>query len=309
MFSWYQDSRSPHNWLKTLLETNEEDGVLSFSSIQAFSMIYFPKMQRQWSLVPKGAVFYTRALRALPSQLEDPVAALSDDVLLAIICMGMYEVVMFDQPTGWLLHYKGLARLAAIRGPRRHQSGSGFAMLPTMRYCITAGYLVERKRCFLGNSEWKAISWMKVGLDSKTPLDKLHDIFCDVPGFLEDRDRLDSWMPNTPVLLELAGLKMAVSTSTPSNDPLLPMEGTRYDVVIEICRMVDFHAHCLRRNNGTFLLIFTLNAAYIHLDGDQDGARPWLERPCPFLRTRMGLSLGGGRIYLVSRLRWVFFVY
>ena len=54
---------------------------------------------------------------------------------------------------------------------------------------------MERKRCFLESDEWKTIPWAK-DPGAKTPLDELHDILCDLPGFLEDIDRIRAWDPN-----------------------------------------------------------------------------------------------------------------
>jgi hypothetical protein len=62
----------------------------------------------------KGAGFYSRALSALRAQLQDATLVLKDDVLVAIICMAIYELVTFHQPTGWLHHYRGLAHLVFL---------------------------------------------------------------------------------------------------------------------------------------------------------------------------------------------------
>jgi hypothetical protein len=78
------------------------------------STIYFAKVNHNNELMRKGAGFYSRALRALRSHLEDPNLVLEDDLIVAIICMAIYEMVTFTQPTGWLHHYKGLARLVNI---------------------------------------------------------------------------------------------------------------------------------------------------------------------------------------------------
>jgi hypothetical protein len=35
-------------------------------------------------------------------------------------------------------------------------------------------------------------------MGSKTPIDYLHDVFCDIPGLLEGLDQVIAWGPNTP---------------------------------------------------------------------------------------------------------------
>lgn len=236
------------------------------------------------------------------------------------------------------------------------------------------GYLIERKHCFLGTPEWKTIPWAKVGLNAKLPLDKLHDMLCDIPGYLEEIDLLGKWtqempkkneslaafrkkvfasldtlhnwrwewekdfpgstytisprgldpetsrpLPPSPFqsviwftnpyranelmtynvvrllltrLLELTGVNIDQPESPDFSDPLLPMEGARHDVAIEICRIVDYHLHCFRRSSGAFMLIFPLNVAYLHLDGDRDGARSWLETTMAIVADRHGFEVG-----------------
>lgn len=87
---------------------------MAFASTRALATGYFAKTHRQSDLMRKGAGFYSRALSALRSQLQDPTLVLKDDVLVAIICMAIYELVTFHQPTGWLHHYRGLAHLVSL---------------------------------------------------------------------------------------------------------------------------------------------------------------------------------------------------
>lgn len=123
LFTWHENPSSPESaaWISVLLKANEDDGVLSFTSIRALATTYFAKTHSQSSLMRKGAGFYSRALSALRSQLQDPYLALQDDILVAIVCMAIYELVTFHQPTGWLHHYSGLAQLVCIVA----YSGSG----------------------------------------------------------------------------------------------------------------------------------------------------------------------------------------
>jgi hypothetical protein len=237
------------------------------------------------------------------------------------------------------------------------------------------GYLVERKHCFLETTEWKTVPWEEVGLGAKLPIDKLHDILCDIPGYLEDIDLLGKWtrdssdkenfltklrerllaslnalyswrwewekdfpastysvspngldpetslpLPPSPfesvlwfvnpyranelmtynsirVILTRSLQLIGINTDNPSSayvsDPLLPMQGTRHDVAVETCRMVDYHLHCFRRSSGAFLIIFPINIAYLHLDGNRDGrAKSWLEIVMAFVADIHGFEIG-----------------
>lgn len=121
LFSWHQDPASPESasWILSLTRHTEDEGDLSTSSLRALATAYFGKTHGHSELVRKGAGFYSRALTSLRGQLQDPNLLLEDEVLVAIICMGIYELVTFDQPKGWLHHYKGLARLVGLTSPEK----------------------------------------------------------------------------------------------------------------------------------------------------------------------------------------------
>jgi hypothetical protein len=113
LFSWHTDPQSPESaaWIFSLTCPSEDEKCLSTSSLRALATAYFGKAHGHSSLVRRGAGFYSRALTSLRGKLQDPTLVLGDEVLVAVVCMGIYELVTFDEPTGWLHHYKGLARL------------------------------------------------------------------------------------------------------------------------------------------------------------------------------------------------------
>jgi hypothetical protein len=116
LFVWHEDPASPQSvsWISVLLRYSDDQAVLSFTTIRALATAYFAKVYGSSELMRKGAWFYSRALGALRAQLQDPKLVLEEDVLVSIICMGVYELLAFTQPTGWLNHYKGLARLVSV---------------------------------------------------------------------------------------------------------------------------------------------------------------------------------------------------
>ncbi|KAJ5527800.1 hypothetical protein N7513_011959 [Penicillium frequentans] len=377
IFTWHDDPTSPHSagWIATLLRPREDEAALSSTSIRALATSYFAKMHGHVSLLQSGARQYSNALGVLQRRLNDSNLALEDDVLLAIICMSMYELVTVADPSAWVNHCKGLAQLTAIRGPYRHQAGVGHALLPTLRSTISIAYIVDRKRCFLEDPEWKTIPWDLKGLDSKIPIERLHDCLVNVPGIVEDMERLLAWdsdrpgraefkekhcqqafatleglyswrwdwqreFPNATSLvrpidiesegfcllplspfetviwfdehyratelivynairllltmtLEKAGIDIETHHSFDGvNDPLLPMQGSRHEVAVEICRMSSFHLQSFHQSSGAFMLLFPLNVALHHLDGDKDGVRPWLQKVLAIIADMHGFEVG-----------------
>lgn len=116
LFTWHDDATSLQvaSWIELLFQRTEDQAALSFTSVRALATTYFAKVNHNNELMRKGAGFYSRALRTLRSGLEDPNLVLEDDLIVAIICMSIYEMVTLTKPTGWLHHYKGLARLVNI---------------------------------------------------------------------------------------------------------------------------------------------------------------------------------------------------
>ncbi|KAJ5956373.1 hypothetical protein N7501_010652 [Penicillium viridicatum] len=367
----YLFNRAPA-WTSILLcQDNETE--LSTASVRALAMVYFAKVNKQHQVMHKGVSLYAHTLQTLQTKLHRQDQAMGDDVLVAIICLAIYELITLTQPRAWLSHYQGLARLMSRRGPYRHQSGIAFAMMPTLRSCIAIGYIIERKRCFLEDPAWKTIPWAERGLGSKTPTDLLQDIMCDIPGILQDQSEAALWHPNDsreeeltfvfiprvlstlealyswrwnwesqfpnstfittpieyissgPISLPLSSFKSVIWFQDPHravelivynavlliliralqiagvdpdnvqlegfSDPLLPMQGNRNDITIEICRMVDYHLHCLR-STGAFMLSFPLNVAYLHLDQKSTEAWSWLERIIADLADSHGFEVG-----------------
>ncbi|KAE8327072.1 hypothetical protein BDV39DRAFT_205203 [Aspergillus sergii] len=74
------------------------------------------------------------------------------------------------------------------------------------------------------------------------------------------------------------------------NDPLLPMEGSRRDIAIEILRMVDYHLDCLQGSVGALMLIFPLNVARRNLELDSDIA--WLDQVMAQIADTHGFEMG-----------------
>lgn len=116
LFTWQDDTSSPRapSWIEILFQRTEDEAALSFTSVSALATTYFAKVSRDSDLMRKGAGLYARALRTLRSNLEDSTLVLEDDLIVAVICMAIYEMITFTQPTGWLHHYRGLARLVNI---------------------------------------------------------------------------------------------------------------------------------------------------------------------------------------------------
>ena len=113
LFSWNETPASPFSasWIQVLLHDSAKSNELSRYSMSSLSTSFFGKVHADYRLMQKGASHYARALRALQIQLQDPKGVLEDSTLMAVLIMAIYEMVASEHPSGWLNHYKGLARL------------------------------------------------------------------------------------------------------------------------------------------------------------------------------------------------------
>lgn len=116
LFNWNDGPASPHvpAWTSILLHQGNE-AQLSTVSVRALAMVYFAKVNKQHQVMRKGVSFYAHALQDLQTKLLRQDQAMGDDVLVAIICLAIYELIALTQPRAWLSHYQGLARLVSAR--------------------------------------------------------------------------------------------------------------------------------------------------------------------------------------------------
>lgn len=91
--------------------------------------------------------------------------------------------------------------------------------------------------------------------------------------------------------LQIAGADLDKVQLGGINDPLLPMQGNRNDIAIEICRMVDYHLTYLK-STGAFMLLFPLNVAHLHLDQSSVEVKTWLERVMGHIADSHGFEVG-----------------
>ncbi|KAF4438585.1 hypothetical protein FACUT_4860 [Fusarium acutatum] len=166
----------------TPLVANLESITLSDSTrslaVRALAAVYFGKTNGDKRIFDLGSREYVKALNRVQLDLASSTAVLEWDTLASVICLCMFENIVFTDKTGWLKHYEGITQLVKLRGPWRHQTVLERELL---RQC--------RKHCYLTLPEWQAIPWPSTV--PRTASDALHDIFARVPGHLHDMDRVE----------------------------------------------------------------------------------------------------------------------
>ncbi|KAI7766332.1 hypothetical protein LZL87_012570 [Fusarium oxysporum] len=143
----------------TPLMANLESITLSDSTrslaVRALAAVYFGKTNSDKRIFDLGSREYVKALNRVQLDLASSTAVLEWDTLASVICLCMFENIVFTDKTGWLKHYEGITQL----------------------------------HCYLTLPEWQTIPWPSTV--PKTASDALHDIFACVPGQLHDMDRIE----------------------------------------------------------------------------------------------------------------------
>ena len=172
------------------------------SSVHALALAFFGKAHHQQNIVDQGADCYGKALRKLRDDLNDEQAMWSSSVLLSSILLARYELVASTGSAGWIQHAGGVEKLFELRGPRRHQSIEDRHIFEAARPIIAIKAITDCKRTFLDRTEWLTLPWAQ-DPDQKSTMNLLIDIFCIIPGLLEDSKSLHSntsfvWDLTTP---------------------------------------------------------------------------------------------------------------
>ncbi|KAF5972586.1 hypothetical protein FCOIX_9270 [Fusarium coicis] len=124
-------------------------------AVRALAAVYFGKTHGDKRIFDLGNREYVKALNRVQLDLASSTAVLEWDTLASVICLCMFENVVFTDKTGWLKHYEGITQL----------------------------------HCYLTLPEWQTVPWSSTV--PKTASDTLHDIFARVPGQLHDIDRVE----------------------------------------------------------------------------------------------------------------------
>ena len=93
--------------LPELLTTQKS--ALHQSCVQALAAMYFGRTNRDIQACEQGLRLYSKALTQLRADISNLNTELS--TIISVMCLCVYENVVFSQPTAWLMHYDGLGRL------------------------------------------------------------------------------------------------------------------------------------------------------------------------------------------------------
>ncbi|EHK47234.1 hypothetical protein TRIATDRAFT_45794 [Trichoderma atroviride IMI 206040] len=144
---------------------------------------FYARAQKRHDLMVNATLLYSRSLQHLRQDLQvlscHTSAAVMYSNLWSSFLLCLYEIVSGVSSVGWLEHCHGITALIV-------------------------NFLLQRKHCFLETDDWKTIPWL---IKPKSLGSSLQDLFCDVPGLMEDADVI---MSRSTLEEDLEGMKEAL---------------------------------------------------------------------------------------------------
>ena len=145
-------------WLQQAISNQKSTEALDLS-VKALAFTRLGWLQHDTALATRGNMLYVRALRELQRSLWDAEMMWFDETLAAAYALSVYEVSLFlgysclphtellqlfetttSSIKGWNSHLSGLGHLVRLRGPHRHQSPLGRAVLEAYRFSSVSDY-------------------------------------------------------------------------------------------------------------------------------------------------------------------------
>ncbi|KAL7905937.1 hypothetical protein GGI35DRAFT_459682 [Trichoderma velutinum] len=152
---------------------------------------FYARAHKRHDLMAHATALYSRSLQHLRQDLQglnrSTSAASMYSNLWSSFLLCLYEIVSGVSSAGWLEHCHGITALIQMLGPHAFQELGANLMLETYRGLIIVNFLMKRKRCFLEAPDWKTIPWT---IKRKSPGSRLQDLFCDIPGLMEETDEI-----------------------------------------------------------------------------------------------------------------------
>ncbi|KAH6849623.1 hypothetical protein B0I37DRAFT_427174 [Chaetomium sp. MPI-CAGE-AT-0009] len=195
-------------WTSVAWDTCREDEALTYALL-ANGLAAVGKRAAEGWVLRESLIMYGKSLKELAKALRTPARAQKNCSLLSTArLLSTFELfVGSDHQSSIATHSRNWERhvvgeLALLQARGRRPSSMEMRIPPLLTgACTTMSskeYIVSkmrRRRLFVHKPEWKTIPWTEV---PKTRTDLLLDLLLDVPGVLQDYDRMVSY-PDTAI--------------------------------------------------------------------------------------------------------------
>ncbi|KAI9046311.1 Zn(II)2Cys6 transcription factor [Aspergillus affinis] len=145
---------------ETITSTHPEESRYQFqaASTACLISIYSAHASNDPSRLKTSRYLYAQALREVVAGLYSE-AALSADMLSAIMNLALFEMFARTSPGAWAVHVDGVRRLMRSRGAEGHMGGLAKGNFLLFRGFLVLAAFEQEGRCFLEEEEWRALGW------------------------------------------------------------------------------------------------------------------------------------------------------
>ncbi|KUJ16413.1 uncharacterized protein LY89DRAFT_749024 [Mollisia scopiformis] len=177
-----------------------EDSYTATQTMRALGSVYYGRMYRHKESLDQSMIYYSKAIRLLASDLQDPKSVYEASSLNNILSLCIFEMMASPSGQGLIGHQFGIERLVEAWTPEKFRQQPEQMILDNCRLAMSYVHMDVRKRSFLEQPKWLNVPWSKEP-ESKTLFARLCDKICPLPGLLEDMENLRLGGDVSPKLL------------------------------------------------------------------------------------------------------------
>ncbi|KZF19234.1 hypothetical protein L228DRAFT_286088 [Xylona heveae TC161] len=163
------------------------DKPLATTCLESLVIAFVGRRMGQQSMYMRGTQLYCSALAGLHKKIASPSECYSNETLLCVNMLSIFEFLNLTTRNAWLNHAIGLGRIFEQRGAAAHATPTERVIFESSRSTVILSALVTRRRTFMSRPEWKTLPW------SEDPLKKdlaqhLMDVYADIPDLVVDHN-------------------------------------------------------------------------------------------------------------------------
>ncbi|KUJ16093.1 uncharacterized protein LY89DRAFT_735234 [Mollisia scopiformis] len=187
-------------------------------SVRCILTAYTALLRRDAVVLRQDREEYYQAVKSLRIACADEKEALSDETLCAAVLLSWYEVLADNLDESWFTHISGTSHIIKLRGPARHRSGFGLALLKAQEGLISGEAMATFQPCFLDDPAWCEIlddQNMVVGLPQTAPLTVSNKILAQLSTLLLEARKLHNLSQKgiREIIKQLWGLRRTIKTA------------------------------------------------------------------------------------------------
>ncbi|KAK8215910.1 hypothetical protein IWZ01DRAFT_183241 [Phyllosticta capitalensis] len=174
-------------WLQMAAQGRVDE--VSEAACKALALGFYGNTQRQTGLQDRSFKAYGRSLKILIQDLSNLDLEKARRCIIPVMIILMYTFSV--NKSSDFGHHEGLKKLVIMCGPEQFKEQPYLAAFEAARDILISKALMERKRSFLEQEQWKTVPWER-DPQKRSPSCRLLDILSVVPGLLEDEDSLEN---------------------------------------------------------------------------------------------------------------------